>query len=68
MNTTKDKPTQANDGIDLVAASGILLRVVADWEQTEYTDSNSDQKQRQIEVDQHNDLSDPASGKDTTQG
>lgn len=68
MNTTKDKPTQANDGIDLVAASGILLRVVADWEQTEYTDSNSDQKQRQIEVQPHNDLSDPASAEDTTQG
>ena len=68
MNKAKHKPTQGNDGIDLVATSGILLRVVAHINETQYTDSNSDQKQRQIEVQPHNDLSDPASAEDTTQG
>lgn len=68
MKASKNKQRQSNDGIDLVAASGILLRVVADWQQTEYTDNNPDQKERQIEVQQHNDLSDPASDESTTQG
>jgi hypothetical protein len=68
LKTPNSKPPQPNDGIDLVTTSGILLRVVAHINETLYTDSNSDQKQRQIEVLQHNDLSDPASAKDTTQG
>ena len=66
--TPKNKLTQYHNGIDLVATSGILLRVVAHINETLYTDSNSVQKQRQIEVVVHNDLSDPASANDTAQG
>jgi len=56
------------DGIDLVAASGIILRVVADWQQSEYTEDSSTKNGRQAEVVEHNDLSNPASEESTTQG
>ena len=56
------------DGIDLVAASKTLLRVVADWQQSEYTEDSSTENGRQAEVVVHNDLSNPASDVSTTQG
>lgn len=62
-----EQPTTEN-GINLVAASGIILRVVADWAQNEYTESSSTKKGRQAEVYHHPDLSDPASEESTSQG
>jgi len=62
------QPATAEDSIDLVAASGIMLRVIADWRQSEYTEDSSTENGRQAEVRQHNDLSNPASETSTTQG
>ena len=59
---------QQDEGIDLVAASRIILRVIADWQQSEYTEHSSIENGRQAEVVEHNDLSNPASGESTTQG
>jgi hypothetical protein len=63
----REQPTTEDD-INLVAASKTLLRVVADWAQNEYTEGSSTKKGRQAEVVAHNDLSDPASAEDTSQG
>jgi hypothetical protein len=63
----REQPT-TEDGINLVAASKTLLRVVADWAQNEYTEGSSTENRRQAEVVVHNDLSDPASEEDTSQG
>lgn len=62
------EPPTTEDGINLVAASKTLLRVVADWAQNEYTEGSSTKKGRQAEVSHHPDLSDPASEDDTAQG
>ena len=59
---------QQDDGIDLVAASGIILRVIADWQQSEYTEDSSIKNGRQADERQLNDLSNPASGISTAQG
>ena len=56
------------DGINLVAASKTLLRVLAEWQQNEYTEASSTENGRQAEVVEHNDLSNPASDANTTQG
>ena len=56
------------DGINLVAASKTLLRVLAEWQQNEYTEASSTENGRQAEVVVHNDLSNPASDSSTTQG
>ena len=63
----REQPTTEN-GINLVAASKTLLRVVADWAQNEYTEGSSTKNGRQAEVYQHPDLSDPASEEVTSQG
>jgi hypothetical protein len=63
----REQPT-TEDGINLVAASGIILRVVADWVQNEYTEGSSIKNGRQAEVYHHADLSDPASEEVTSQG
>ena len=62
-----EHPTN-EDGINLVAASKTLLRVLAEWQQNEYTEASSTENGRQVEVVAHNDLSNPASDNDTTQG
>ena len=64
--STIEHPTP-EDGIDLVATSGILLRVIAHFNETLYTEDSSTENERQAEVLQHNDLSNPASGCDTSQ-
>ncbi|NJO82733.1 MAG: hypothetical protein HC828_07840 [Blastochloris sp.] len=56
------------DGIDLVATSGIILRVIAHFNETLYTEGSSTENERQAAVVAHNDLSNPASEKDTSQG
>ena len=63
-----EQPATTEDGIDLVAASGIILRVIADWQQSEYTEDSSTENGRQAEVLEYPDLSNPASGISTTQG
>lgn len=63
-----EQPATTEDSIDLVAASGVILRVIADWQQSEYTENSSTENGRQIEERQLNDLSNPASGVSTTQG
>ena len=45
-----------------------LLNIVAQLNERQYTEGNSTQNRRQAEVLEHNDLSDPASGDDTSQG
>jgi hypothetical protein len=62
-----EHPT-TEDGINLVAASKTLLRVLAEWQQNEYTEASSTENGRQAEVLVHNDLSNPASEANTTQG
>jgi hypothetical protein len=51
------------DGVDMVAISRILLRILAHLEEVEYTESYI---KRQIDVLAHDDPPDPASDKDTT--
>ena len=50
-------------GVDMVAISRILLRILAHLEEVEYTESHIE---RQIDVWGHDDPPDPASDKDTT--
>ena len=51
------------NGVDMVAISRILLRILAHLEEVEYTESHI---KRQIDVLAHDDPPDPASDKDTT--
>ena len=61
----KERP---NNTINLINISRTLLRIVARLPKNEYTEISSTEKGRQDEVLQHNDLSNPASDKDTSQG
>lgn len=67
MNDTKPTGREAPtcDGVDMVAISRILLRVLAQLDEREYTDSH---KGRQAEVLAHDDPPDPASDVNTTRG
>lgn len=65
--STIEQPTP-EDGIDLVATSGIILRVIAHFNETLYTEDSSTENERQAAVVVHNDLSNPASETDTSQG
>ena len=56
------------DGINLLAASKTLLRVLAEWQQTEYTESSSTKNGRQADERELDDLPDPASDGSTSQG
>jgi hypothetical protein len=60
-----DKMEQSGEGVDMVAISQILLRVLAQLEEREYTDL---QKERQADVVVHDDPPDPASDVDTARG
>lgn len=59
---------QLNNTINLINISRTLLSIVARLPKNEYTEISSTENERQDEVRQHNDLSDPASEKSTTQG
>ncbi|MCC6973636.1 MAG: hypothetical protein IT322_06475 [Anaerolineae bacterium] len=50
--------------VDLVSLYRIVLRVLACLEESDYTEENL----RQVEVLEHSDLPDPASGCGTSQG
>jgi hypothetical protein len=68
LETERRQDKQLNNGTNLVEISRTLLRIVARLSKTEYTESSSIQNGRQAEVVVHNDLSDPASDEDTSQG
>ena len=60
---------QPNKGTNLVDVSRTLLRIVARLPKTEYIEDKSNgYRRRQVEVVEHNDLPNPASGSDTSQG
>ena len=59
---------QPNNAINLINISRTLLRIVARLPKSEYTEISSTEKGRQDEVLIHNDLSDPASEENTSQG
>lgn len=66
--TAKLQNKQPQDGINQVHVSRALLRIVAQLNEKQYTEGNSTQNRRQAAVVEHNDLSDPASDRDTSQG
>ena len=60
---------QLNNGTNLVDVSRILLRIVARLPKNEYIENKSNgHNQRQVEERKLNDLPDPASEEDTSQG
>jgi len=67
--TVQDQEKQAGSGINLENISRILLRIVAQLPKNEYSESKSNgQYRRQVEELELNDLPDPASAEDTSQG
>ncbi len=68
LKSEGSREKQLNTGTNLVEVSRTLLRIVARLSKTEYTESSSIQNGRQAEVVVHDDLSDPASARDTSQG
>ncbi|MEM9954447.1 MAG: hypothetical protein AAF846_22755 [Chloroflexota bacterium] len=67
--TAQDQEKQADSNINLENVSRILLRIVAQLPKSEYSVSKSNgQYRRQVAERQLNDLPDPASAEDTSQG
>ena len=67
--TVQDQGKHADRGINLENISRILLRIVAQLPKNEYSENKSNgQYRRQVEELQLNDLPDPASADDTSQG
>ena len=67
--TAQDQEKQAQNDINLENISRILLRIVAQLPKSEYSVSKSNgQYRRQVEELELNDLPDPASADDTSQG
>ncbi len=62
--TEADMPT----GIHLESVCRSLLKIIAHFNETLYTDHSLFENERRAEVFQHPDPADPASGKDTSQG
>lgn len=65
--TAPNQEKQADKGINLETISRILLRIVAQLPKSEYSESIQ-QYRRQVEERELNDLPDPASDVDTSQG
>ncbi|GAB5493718.1 MAG: hypothetical protein Phog2KO_39330 [Phototrophicaceae bacterium] len=65
--TAPDQEKQADDSINLEYISRILLRIVAQLPKSEYSESIQQYRQ-QVEEVELNDLSDPASDLNTSQG
>jgi len=60
---------QLNNGTNLVDVSRTLLRIVAHLSETQYSEITSTElSEQQAEVVEHNDLPNPASGRNTSQG
>ena len=67
--TIQDQGKQADSSINLENISRILLRIVAQLPKSEYSEHKSNgQYRRQVEELELNDLPDPASASDTSQG
>jgi hypothetical protein len=64
--TPKDQ--QLNSGINTLALCRSMLEIVAYLDETQYTESNSTQNERQADEFQLDDLPNPASDVTTTQG
>ncbi len=62
----KDK--QLNNGINTLALCRSMLQIVAYLDETQYTESDSTQNGRQADEVALDDLPNPASDSDTTQG
>ena len=67
MKSKLDNETQYIDG-EKVEVYRSLLKIVAQLHENQYTEVNSTQNRRQVAVVEHNDLSNPASDRDTSQG
>jgi hypothetical protein len=60
---------QLNNNMNLVDVSRTLLRIVAHLSETQYTEATSTElSEQQAEVVVHNDLPDPASERNSSQG
>lgn len=59
---------QLNEDSRLVSAYKIMLSIVADWEQSEYSESIDDNSGCQTAERQLNDLANPSSDDSTPQG
>ena len=59
---------QPNSGINTLALCRSMLEIVAYLDETQYTESNSTQNGRQADEVALDDLPNPASDRDTTQG
>lgn len=69
LKTERIQEKQPNNGTNLLDVSRTLLRIVAHLSETQYSEATSTElSEQQAEVRQHNDLPDPASGPNTSQG
>lgn len=69
LKTERVQEKQLNTGTNLLDVSRTLLRIVAHLSETQYSEATSTElSEQQAEVRQHNDLPDPASGRNTSQG
>jgi len=67
--TAKDHDDPMQEGINQVHLARTLLRIVAELAESEYSDAKSNgRKQRQVAERELNDLPNPASDTNTTQG
>jgi len=64
-STSQANMPSAENGIDKVAISRTILRIIAHLEKVEYTDSRNE---RQADVVVHDDPPNPASDQNTTRG
>jgi len=63
---TNEQQNNDKDGINWVSVYRIMLRIVAKWEKSEYTDKQL--FEHQTEVMEHSNLANPASDLDTPPG
>lgn len=69
LETERIQDKQPNNGTNLLDVSRTLLRIVAHLRETQYSEATSTElSEQQAKVRQHNDLPDPTSGCNTSQG
>jgi len=69
LKTERIQEKQLNTGTNVLDVSRTLLRIVAHLRETQYSEATSTElSEQQAEVRKHNDLPDPASGHNTSQG
>jgi hypothetical protein len=67
-NKSKEAEKRENNNSEMFSAYRIMLNIVADWEQSEYSEIKIDNFGCQTEERQLNDLANPRSETDTQQG